>query len=219
LIVAMLSVDRPAAQNSRLESPDNDPDIPTVSDISELRARTPGEQTRAEFFGGVATLTLFRPGSVLELLREGGSRFAMPEIGPVPPDGAPPPNPDDDWRSPVCAASAVFVGRVVAQHVLLSENARTLFTDYTIEAERWLRPKAGPSGISATGRGGVVRFGGHIVRVDRYDPIHSGRALIFLGAKFTGLQPEDGLLLSGVIPVDDGVLASIARVSESCASP
>jgi hypothetical protein len=194
--------------------------VVTIRDVSELRPGTEAERARAQYFNGYGA-EINAPGSALEILRAGSSRFALPERAvPVPPPGFVSPTEAELRReglaAAVCRTQLVLLGQASSAKVMLSEAANTLFTDHSVQIERWLKPAAGASRATFSSQGAVVRMAGRVSQVDTTANLPLRERMIFFAADFNTSDQRDAFRLLGWSSIQHGDVATIARQVPLC---
>jgi hypothetical protein len=140
-----------------------------AKDMSELRARTPQERALAAYFdrfGGDRPIG--SAGTVLTS-EESGPPAYRPAYAAL-------------LHQRVCASDAVAIGRIAESRILLNTKETYLFTMYSVEIDRAVRPIYLPSPLLVGSPGGhVVLADGHDLQAGAAPPFAIGeRRVLFL---------------------------------------
>lgn len=137
----------------RDQSPFGSRPINRVKSEAEIRAKTPEDRVRAEYFDFTSGQKLMDLGNII---------LAGPETPPTPPPPPPelaPPVPLDPFRESICEADAVIVGEATKDRVLLNKSETFLITVHDVSVSEWIRSGGNKWEVSVSVAGGVIQVG------------------------------------------------------------
>lgn len=190
-----------------------------VASLHDLEPTTPDLQAQAIFFeiGGVE----LREETVTRILGE-----EPPGVIPAPPGGfvgADPNTPDARLLAKICRSDAIFVGRVSRRDVFLNHVRTWLFTQYSTQVLKTIRPATLGMSVLVSQSGGEAEVNGKLIRTLSAPRLQGDRDYLFMVRKIPGSaaltpwgQPDD----LGATLGDEGeaLVEQVARLEASCDS-
>jgi len=150
-----------AAQSQPRDNPDpaRNGSVPTVASLNELEPRTIDQELRAKYFDRLPYGPPLRAENQIVLQ----PTEALP---PAPPGEAPTFDPADAPRNRVCPRDAIVIGRATAGAPYLTASRTSLFSDFQVEVDGWIKPMSrSEKNITASTVGGRAIVSGRSVEV------------------------------------------------------